>query len=911
MFRIRAINVPAGLQNALGRCLATLITGLLLPSSLSADSAAAAPGKPDPTQHWAYQPIQRPAVPGTGNPVDAFIAATLEQKGLRPNPPAEARTLVRRLYFDLTGLPPTPAELDAFEQDPAPDRYERLVDRLLASPRYGERWGRHWLDVVRYTESQGFEYDRPRDHAWPYRDYVIRSFNADKPYDRFMREQVAGDVLEPVTAEGIIGASLLVSGPWDQAGNSQANATQRAITREEEMDDLVGVVGQTFLGLTINCARCHDHKFDPIPLADYYRIRAVFDGVKHGERAAEDPEEIAARNERRTRAQQAIAAGMDAVGQIESEAIRTALPGISSAPAEPAPIPLANWSFADSARVAAQGTPRDGAVVSGGRLSLPTSGAYFESEPIASDLREKTLEAWVSLADLHQGGGAAISLERKDGDLFDAIVFAERQPGKWMAGSEGFTRTRDLDAPVEDAPPGAWVHVAAVYSGDRTIALYRNGQPYGAPYAAGGPLPTFKAGEARVILGRRHRGGGRPWLTGAILQAALYDRALSPSEVAASFQAGPYRLSQSELVKTLTAVQKEERDAALAALSKARKELAEADKPVRIAYAGIRQQPGPTRILKRGDVKSPGDTVVASGLSAVRSPAPDFGLTPDAPEAHRRLRFADWLADPRNPLPSRVMVNRVWQFHFGQGLVSTPSDFGVSGARPSHPELLDWLASEFIASGWSLKALHRMLVTSDTYQQSSEFRVDAAALDADNQLLWRFPPRRLEGEAVRDAMLSVSGELNLQLGGPSFRPFTTSEYGATFYHLFDKGEPEYNRRTVYRMNINSGKEPLLDALDCPDPSVKTPRRGVTTTPLQALGLMNSSFVQRQAASMADRALRLAGNNPDRAINTAWRLALGRPPSEQEQRSAGNAAKERGLSHVCWVLLNSTEFVYVR
>ncbi|MFO1460329.1 MAG: DUF1553 domain-containing protein [Verrucomicrobiota bacterium] len=865
----------------------------------------------DPARHWAYQPLRRPQVPGVGNPVDAFVRSALEPKSLKPNPEADPRTLVRRLYFDLIGLPPSPDDVESFVRDTAPNRYERLVDRLLASPRYGERWGRHWLDVVRYTESQGFEYDRPRDNAWPYRDYVIRSFNADKPYDRFMREQVAGDVLEPITAEGIIGASLLVSGPWDQAGNSQANATQRAITREEEMDDLVGVVGQTFLGLTINCARCHDHKFDPIPLVDYYRVKAVFDGVRHGERPAEDLGEIAARIERRARAQQVLSAAVARVAAIESEAARAALGATSSSSNILAPIPIANWTFEDPSGDRAPGTARDGAVISGGRLSLPTPGAYFESEPITSDLREKTLEAWVSLADLQQGGGAAISLERKDGALFDAVVFAERQPGKWMAGSEGFTRTRDLDAPVEDAPPGAWVHVAAVYSGDRTIALYRNGQPYGAPYEAGAPLPTFKAGEARVVLGRRHQGGGRPWLTGAVLQAALYDRALSPAEISASFQFGPSRISRSELLKSLTTARRSERDAALATLESARRELAEADKPVRVAYAGIRQQPGPTRALKRGDVKSPGDTVIPSGLSAVRSPAPDFGLASDAPEASRRLRFADWLADPRNPLPSRVLVNRVWQFHFGQGLVSTPSDFGVSGARPSHPDLLDWLASEFIANGWSLKGLHRLIVTSETYRQTSDFRPDAAAIDADNQLLWRFPPRRLEGEAVRDAMLSVSGELNLQLGGPSFRPFTTSEYGATFYHLFDKGEPEFNRRTVYRMNINSGKEPLLDSFDCPDPSVKTPRRGVTTTPLQALGLMNSSFVQRQAASMADRVLRLTQNNPTQAIETAWRLALGRPPTEGEQISAGNAAKERGLSHVCWVLLNSTEFVYVR
>jgi hypothetical protein len=287
------------------------------------------------------------------------------------------------------------------------------------------------------------------------------------------------------------------------------------------------------------------------------------------------------------------------------------------------------------------------------------------------------------------------------------------------------------------------------------------------------------------------------------------------------------------------------------------------------------------------------------------------------------------------------MVNRVWQFHFGQGLVTTPSDFGLSGARPSHPELLDWLASEFIASGWSVKALHRLILTSATYRQASGERVisgsvisnqsgrrnasgslntdtlntdyfrEASAKDADNTLLWRFTPRRLEAEAVRDAMLAVSGQLNPQFGGPSFRPFTTSEYGATFFHLFDKGEPEFNRRTVYRMNINSGKEPLLDAFDCPDPSVKTPRRGVTTTPLQALSVMNGSFVQRQAGELAKRALQSADGDLPRAVNAAYELALSRPATAAEQSRAEAAARERGLASVCWALLNSTEFVYVR
>jgi hypothetical protein len=289
----------------------------------------------------------------------------------------------------------------------------------------------------------------------------------------------------------------------------------------------------------------------------------------------------------------------------------------------------------------------------------------------------------------------------------------------------------------------------------------------------------------------------------------------------------------------------------------------------------------------------------------------ELGLAADAPEAQRRLKFAEWLADARNPLPARVMANRVWHFHFGQGIVTTPSDFGVSGAKPSHPDLLEWLAVKFIESEWSVKSLHRLIVTSATYRQSSHVSERAAGVDSEDQWLWRFPPRRLEAEVVRDAMLAVSDQINLQQGGLSFRNFDALKFPVNAYAPVDKTGAEFNRRTVYRMNVNSGKEPLMDAFDCPDPSVKTPRRGVTTTPLQALGLMNNSFVQRQAERLAERAMAEADKDLPRAVQAAYRYALGRPAMQHEESRAVAAANERSLSHVCWALLNSTEFIYVR
>jgi hypothetical protein len=872
--------------------------------------------------HWSLRPLKAPVAPhisGAISPIDAYITARLTTNGLALSPEADRATLIRRLNFDLIGLPPSPREIDDFIGDQSPKAYEKLVGRLLASPHYGERWGRHWLDVARYTESQGFEYDKLRDNAWHYRDYVIKSFNDDKPYDRFMKEQVAGDVLEPLTTDGLIGASLLVCGAWDEAGNGQANATQKAITREEEMEDMISVIGQTFLGLTINCARCHAHKFDPIPQEEYYRVKSVFEGVKHGERPIATPDEATAHEERIAALKKEIAAAQEVVARIEGEGFKLAQEAVGLRSKQSTIgrglVPFARWAFDGGTNAMMPGELKGGATMTNGALKLSRTGAFYQTSPLPRDVREKTLEAWVALADLKQGGGAPISIQSEDGGVFDAIVFGERQAKKWIAGSSGFERTLDLDAPEETSPPGALIHMAVVYRADNSIAVFRNGEPYGKPYTPGSPLQTFKAGSARVLLGMRHTGGGKPFLIGEIKQAALYDRALSAQEVAASFRAAGFAVPESEMLANLDAPQRAARDMALSQLKKLRHAM-EAIKPLPVSYAGTRVQPTPTHNLKRGDVRAPREVVTPGGLSAIKEVDAEFNLTPDAPEAQRRLKFANWLADPRNPLPARVMANRLWHFHFGQGLVATPSDFGVSGARPTHPELLDWLATKFIESGWSVKALHRLILNSATYRQSSStdtapYYRRAMSLDADHQLLWRFPPRRLEAEAVRDAVLAVSGQLNPEAGGPSFRPFDILKFPANAYMPVDKIGVEFNRRTVYRMNVNSGKEPLLDAFDCPDPSVKTPRRGVTTTPLQALALMNNSFVQRHAAFLAERALHEAANDLPGAIHTAYRLALARPPTKAEGERALASARARSLTNVCWALLNSTEFVYVR
>jgi len=609
-------------------------TALFLLSFAASDAALAAEVPGTSGARWAFEPPRRPRLPSpkrrdwARTPIDLFILEKLEAAGLEPAPPASAEALLRRITIDVTGLPPSPAELHGLpeEESDVDAALDEVAGRLLASPRHGERWARHWLDVARFAESHGFEFDRLRDHAWRYRDYVVDSLNADKPYDDFIREQIAGDALPHPTSDSLVATGFLVAGPWDQAGYTSASALLKERIREEELEDMIGAVGQTFLAMTVHCARCHDHKFDPIPQRDYYRFKAALQGFRHGE--------------------------------------------------------------------------------------------------------------------------------------------------------------RPLGADEKSAPR---------------------------------------------------------------------------------------------------------------------------------AYAGLSEVPGPTFILERGDVEKRKDPVTAGGLSAVTVLADDFGLSPDAAEGERRRRLAEWIASSRNPLTARVIVNRLWHHHFGRGLVATPNDFGMNGERPTHPELLDWLSCELMENGWRLKHIHGLILRSRVYRQGRpdpELSMAASRVDSENRLLWRYPLRRLEAETVRDSMLHASGELDEQRGGPSFRPFTVTVSGSNFYHLDDGDQPGRNRRTLYRMIVHSGRDPLLDVLDCPEPSTRTPARSVTVTPLQSLALMNNSFVLRRAAGLARRLEREAGPEPGEQVRLAHEIVLGRRPDAAELARALEHARSEGLESLAWVLFNSSEFLHV-
>jgi len=865
---------------------------------------------------WSLQPIVRPEVTAAQTndainafahkPIDGFILSRLNAAGLTPSLPADRRTLIRRLSFDLTGLPPTPDAVQQFLDDESPGAYERLVDRLLASPAYGERWARHWLDVVRFGESQGFERDRLRENAWPYRDWVVRALNRDMPYDEFARLQIAGDVLGEGETDGVIATGFLVAGPWDEVGQKQQSAAMKRVVRQDELEDYISAVGQTFLGLTINCARCHDHKFDPIRQQEYYQLAAALNGVKHGDRPVD-----------RTRAATAMGSALEAleskIQQLEQPARGQILAARQqrSIVATP-PDPIAEWDFNKSLSA----TRGELHAEAHGATSLQESHVRFDGKtgyattmPIDRDLTAKTLEAWVKLETLTQRGGGVMSLQTLNGSVFDAIVFGEREPRCWVAGSNHFARTQSFGGAEETSADQQFTHIAIAWHADGTIAAYRDGLPYGEPYQSDGPV-KFSLGEAQILFGLRHTpAGGNRLLAGRIDKARLYDRALSADEVAASAGVTSESISEEQLEATLPPAERELRRRWRFEADHLRKQLARLK--TQTVYAVVPEsQPGPMHVMRRGNPATPGEPVTPGGVASVLTGEAGFALPDDASDAERRRGLAEWITHRENPLFARVMMNRLWHYHFGAGLVPTPSDLGYNGGRPSHPQLLDWLASEFVRRGYSLKQMHRLIVTSAAYQQSSRPRSECLQVDAQDRWIWRKSPRRLEAESVRDAILAVAGVLNDEVGGPGYYDFTTYIHNTQFYELVDPIGASFNRRSLYRSWARSGRSPFLDVFDCPDPSAKSPRRAVTTTPLQSLALLNNSFVLRMADRFAER---LRAEHPDDVpaqIDRAFELVYSRGASEAERQQGAEFIRSHGLPAYCRVLLNTNEFLYV-
>ena len=871
---------------------------------------------------WSLQPLrntQPPTMvrPGwTANPIDAFVDSKRSEAGLEPSAQADKRTLIRRLTFDLLGLPPKPEEINTFLSETSDHAYENLVDRLLASPHYGERWARHWLDIVRFGESNGFEYDQPRDNAYPYRNWVINALNQDMPYDEFVRMQLAGDILLPNDFDTAAATGFLVAGPHNTT--LPANDKMKMSMAQDEIEDLVGNVGQTFLGLTANCARCHDHKFDPISQKEYYQLAAALTGATHGERSLQIP--LSGENQQRLAdidiVLEANHKTINSIEKISREQI-LAEREKGTAPLPEPPQALATWEFDDNFKDtlgSLDATAHGGAKIVDGCLILDGKDSYVATKPLTLELHEKTLEVWVQVDDLNQAGGGVISVQLLDGSTFDAIVFGERESKKWMAGSNGFVRTQPFNGVEEIDAKDRAVHFAIAYHKDGTIAGYRDGIAYGEPYRPG-ELPGYAAGKSQVIFGLRHSPvGGNRMLTGRIQRAQLYDRALTADEVAASAGVADRNyVSEAQMLAKLSPddlKMHEHLTAELTALQAEKDGLVKSQQ--KQLYTCVSSNPGITKVLNRGDVGSPAEVVSPAALRAVTGKSSDFGLAPDASDADRRMKLAEWITDRDNPLFVRVMVNRLWQYHFGQGLVTTPSDFGFNGGHPSHPDLLDWLAQAFRDNGYRLKPMHRLMVISATYRQSSSPDTVAAKIDADNRLQWRKTPLRLEAEEIRDAVLVATGQLNAAVGGVGYRDVRHFQFkGSNFYVSIDETGPESRRRTIYRFSPRGGRNPFLDTFDCPDPSVTTPKRAATTTPLQSLALMNNALVFQMADDFANRMKREAGDSTVAQIKLVYLVAYAREAYKPEVESAAHFVREHGLASFCRVVLNSNEFLYVR
>ena len=790
--------------------------------------------------HWSLQPLVRPQVPNTAvdvgnNPIDAFIRRKLSEEGLEASPRADAVTLIRRATLDLTGLPPTPAEVDTFLRAASTDKiaFRQLVDRLLASPRYGERWAQHWLDVIRWAETVGFETNRPRPNAWPYRDWVIGALNADLPYDRFVFEQIAGDTAGQDAALG-----FLVAGPANLPGQIGRDEEAMRQARQDELDEVIRTVSQSMLGLSVGCARCHNHKFDPILQRDYYSLQAVFAGLAYGDRRLRGPENDAwtsrvpeLEEQLKTqrddlealRRQHGLRPPLDRVHTdsfrpIQARAVRMQIEHTATA------APASLYEF--EARTAVDGEnvalARHGAVPSASSFALANQTRHFDNL-IDGNVDTRQAFPWVSATP----GPAWIRIDFRQVEELESVT--------WHSGS-----SIPVEYQIQILPPESATWHTVARTNDR---LPRNDDQRSAAQVH---LTGVSAAEIQTLV----------------------DKIASIRE------------TEHELARLATGPQ--------------------------VYAASFSPRPTDTWLLRRGDPMQRGSKV-EPGVPLVLG---ELGLSRDAPESERRLALARHLIHPQHPLTARVIVNRVWQHHFGVGLVDTPSDLGLIGSRPSHPELLDWLALDLIESGWSLKHLHSLIVRSEAYQQISRSREAALRVDADSRWLWRFPPRRLEAESIRDSILFLSAKLDLRMGGPGF-DFFDQRGGLSDYTPKETFDGDGWRRMIYAHKIRMQSVDIFGAFDCPDAGQMRPRRTRSITPLQSLSLWNSPFTNRHAAFFADRVRIESGSSPKAQVDLAFRLAFSRYPTTTEQDRILGLLQNHGLEQVCRVLINTSEFVFLR
>ncbi|NNE91746.1 MAG: DUF1549 domain-containing protein [Verrucomicrobiales bacterium] len=849
---------------------------------------------------WSLRTLKKPSVPEVGegwarNEIDRFVFAKFKEKGLSPSPPADPRTLVRRLTFDLTGLPPTPEEVRAFLQDSKKNQgaaYEKLVERLLASPRYGEQWARHWLDVARYGESHGYDKDKARFNAWPYRDYVIRSLNDDKPWTRFVQEQVAGDVLWPDDPNGVIALGFVAAGPWDFIAHTEVGEEKMdgRVAKHLDRDDMVSAVFNAFMSTTVQCAQCHNHKFDPVSMEDYYRLQAVFAGVDRADRVYDlDPDIVKKRA--------ALESEIDQVRKQIQE--------------------LKNKLEAKGGEELQQAKKRVAALEKSGASKLKTVPEHgYHSQIVKGQAAEKWVQIELpqraeiatirligchdSYNDIGAGFGFPIRFRVEIGDdaSFEKNVRVVGDFTKRDFANPGVV-------PVEvNGGAGKFVRVTATRLAERkndfifALAEVELLDGDGKNLAAGTKVTAKDTIEAPNRWRRTNLVDGK-FTTGG-----------NPKAMAELVQAR--RNLGTILAKIETPEHVAKRDGLKKRNSEAGKELKEVPAGKMVYTLATNFEPKsrfkptggklrPVHLLHRGDLSSPGEKMKPGAPALWDGSKPDFQLDADN-DGERRAALARYLTSPENPLLWRSAANRIWLGHFGRGIVDSPNDFGRMGMQPTHPKLLDWLAARFRETE-SVKDLHRLIVKSATYRQSSALDPDKTRIDGGNVFYWRVNRRKLRAEEMRDSILSVAGVLDLKMGGPSFRDFKfkddhTPKY---WYHLHDPTDPDTHRRTIYRFIARSQTQPFLTTLDCADPSQMVAKRDETTTALQALALMNNPFMEAMSANLATRA---------KSINEAIWLALGRPPTADESQILSSYAETHGMPATARLIFNLNEFAYV-
>jgi hypothetical protein len=845
-------------------------------------------GAPDPREPpkksegnwWSLKPITRPAVPpGFTNPIDAFISAKLKTEGITPQPEADRRTLIRRLYFDLHGLPPSPEDVEAFVKD---GDYSKMVDRLLDSPRYGERWARHWLDAIHFADTHGFEHDLIRTNAWRYRDYVIESLNRDTPWARFIREQLAADVFFPDEPQLKVALGFIGAGPWDQSTAQTAPKTSDYLDR----DDIVTQTMSTFASATVHCARCHDHKFDPISQEDYYGLQAVFAGVGKGD-VPFDREAKTARERRKWR---------DLLTSVEKRD-RGALLNDENKQLidqwEASRGPEANW-----AALAAETFT----TASAANLKRLTNGAFIAEGPrperdtysitfAARELTAFKLEVLPDSAFPKNGPGRTdngnLHLSEVDVQLFES-------------GADKPRKIKIMRATADFSQDG-WTISHGIDGDDKTAwGIYpRVGEPRIAVFE----LEKFPVtNEARFVIQLKQlHGGGH--LIGKFRMSVTSDdpsRArVMPGEVSEALKIAKQDRDEKQRLEIAAFALKEIASERLAKMPA--EEFAFGAAPnFRAVSSGFDykawSEPKVVHVLKRGDIDKPGE-IAKPGAIKVRFDCKD--------ESERRKALANWLVDEKNSFTWRSAVNRVWHHHFGRGIVDTLNDFGRMGSEPTHPELLDWLAAEFRDTGGSLKALHRLILTSEAYKRGSGVNDRGLAIDPDNRFLWRGNRRRLDAESYRDSVLMISGRLDLTMGGPGVQQFKLGKpiqlTPTVDYTPFDWNRTAATRRSIYRFVYRGLPDPFLDALDFPDAAQLAPTRPFSASPLQSLALLNNGFVLHHSEALAGRV---------KSVDEAFRLVFQRDATEDERRDFRQYAEKHGMAAMYRVLFNSNEFLFV-